>query len=209
MSDKQQVNQLWAACSDELQRSLNYGNSANIKDPALLMENIRLIAVKKLNNLVNIVEFQTMSQFNDETITAFATRLSGHANLCDMNTTCDQCDQEISLKKKMIMYQFVHCLKDHHAQERILEASEQEEGGELALEKVVKLAESFETGKQSQELVNKSGQVSKLSDHQRNKQKSCQDSRPKDSNKYGNCESSHTSKQKLPGIRQTMLKMPS
>lgn len=105
MSDEQQINQLLAACSDDLQLSLHCGNSANITNPAILMENIRLIAVKKLNNLVNIVNFQQMAQFNDETVTAFVTRLNGPANLCDLNTKCESCSLDISFKKKMIMYQ--------------------------------------------------------------------------------------------------------
>ena len=69
-----------------------------------------------------------MSQFNDETVTAFATRLSGHANLCDMLVTCDACEIDISFKNKLVMFQFVKGLKDSHAQERILEASASEEG---------------------------------------------------------------------------------
>ena len=99
------------------------------------------------------------------------------------------------------MYQFVKGLKDHRCQERILEASANEEGGELSLEKVVKLAESFEMGKTSQEIVNK-GQVSCISEYQRGKSKSRQDSKAKSTNsakpasdKCGNCgKQGHSSK---------------
>ena len=72
-----------------------------ITDPALLLENICLISVKKLNNLVNIVEFQALNQFNNETVTAFATRLNGHANLCDMLVFCEECNNNISLKASL------------------------------------------------------------------------------------------------------------
>ena len=89
MTKTQEINQLWATCSEELQCSLHNGNSQKIKDPFVLLENIRLLAVKKLNNLVNVVEFQALSQFSNETVTAFATRLNGHANLCDKLVTCE------------------------------------------------------------------------------------------------------------------------
>ena len=196
MTKSQQINQLWAACSEELQRSLHNGNSSRITEPALLLENIRIIAVKKLNNLVNIVEFQNLAQFNNETVTAFATRLSGHANLCDMLVTCSTCELDVSFKNKLVMFQFVKGLKDNHAQERILEASASEHGGELSLEKVVKLAESFEMGRMSAQLVNK-GQVSKISEYQKGKQNSRlekpNETQPND--KCGNCgNKGHTSK---------------
>ena len=79
------------------------------------MENIRLLAVKKLNNLVNIVDFQAMTQLNEETVTSFATRLSGHANLCDMLVKCPTCEVDVSFKNKLVMFQFVKGLKDNHA----------------------------------------------------------------------------------------------
>ena len=67
------------------------------------------------------------------------------------------------------MYQLVRGMADVSAQERIMEAAAQVEGGELSLTRVLKLAEAFEMGKSSQELVNASGQISRLSDHQQKK----------------------------------------
>ena len=107
MTKQQQIQHLWAACSFDLQRSLHNGNSAKITEPHLLMENIHIIAVKKVNNLVNIVQFQSLHQFSDETVTAFGTRLNGHANICDMLVNCDECEMDISFKDKLIMYQFI------------------------------------------------------------------------------------------------------
>ena len=102
MSKPQQINQLWAACSEELQHSLHHGNSSSITEPSLLIENIMILAVKKFNNLVNVVEFQNFAQFNNETITAYATRLSGQANLCDMLVKCPKCAIEVSFKNKFV-----------------------------------------------------------------------------------------------------------
>ena len=173
---------------EDLQRSLHNGNSAKIEDPALILGNIQLIAVKKLNNLVNVVEFQSLTQFPEETVTAFGTRLNGKANLCDLITPCENCQTEVSFKNKFIMYQFIRGLKDQHAQKRILEASAQEQGGEMLLERVIKLAESYEMGKISSHMV-KSGQVSKISDYQKAKNTKRQDNKKdKDTtNKCGNC----------------------
>lgn len=52
------------------------------------------------------------------------------------------------------MYQMIRGLADVKAQERIMEAAAQVEGRELSLNRVLKLAEAFEMGKTSQELVN-------------------------------------------------------
>ena len=84
MTDEQQVHQLWAACSEDLQRAMHDGAQVRVTDPTTLMDNIRLISVRKLNNLVNICEFQSMTQYSAETCTAFGTRLNGQANICDM-----------------------------------------------------------------------------------------------------------------------------
>ena len=196
MTPQQQINHLWASCSEDLQRSLHNGNSAKIQDPAILLGNIQLIAVKKLNNLVNVVEFQSLTQFPEETVTAFGTRLNGKANLCDLITQCENCQTQVSFKNKFLMYQFIRGLRDQHAQERILEASAQEQDGEMSLERVIKLAESYEMGKISSQMV-KSGQVSKISDYKKAKNNKRQDNRSeKDtSNKCGNCgRTGHSSK---------------
>ena len=75
------------------------------------------------------------------------------------------------------MYQLVRGLADVSAQERILESAAQVEGGELSLTRVIKLAEAFEMGKTSQEMVNSAGQISRISDHQLKKRTSRQESR--------------------------------
>ena len=168
MTDEQQVHQLWAACSDDLQRAMHDGGQGRISDPGTLMENIRLIAVRKLNNLVNICEFRSMSQYSSEKCTAFGTHLNGQASICDMYTSCNECEAQVSFKEDMILYQFICGLKDTQIQSKILEASAQVEGGKLSLPRTLKLAESFEMSRNSQDQMNK-GTVWKLSDHQKSK----------------------------------------
>ena len=177
MEPDQEVNHLWAACSESLQRSLHNGGAGDILDPRALMSTIKLLSAKRRNNLVNIVELQRMGQQHGETITSYSTRLNGQADVCDLFVECKTCNKDISFKEKIILYQFIRGLSDIHAQERILEAAAQVEGGELSLIRVLKLAEAFEMGKSSQDLINKPAQISRLSDYQKNKRDNRQNSR--------------------------------
>ena len=136
--------------------------------------------------MVNIVDLQRMGQSAHETITAFITRLQGQADLCDLVTECPDCNRDIPFRDKLITYQFLRGLHDTNAQERILEASAQVEGGELSLARVVKLAEAYEMGKTTQESVNKDGgQISRISQYQQQKRtgRLNGNSQPKDNKK--------------------------
>ena len=107
------------------------------------------------------------------------------------------CDHDVSFKDKILKYQFIRGLADITAQERILESAAQVEGGELTLVRVLKIAEAFEMGRTSQQLVNQGGQLSKLSDYKNKKNSSRQESRPKTKpdDKCGNCgKAGHSSK---------------
>ena len=77
-------------------------------------------------------------------------------------------------------------LADVQAQERIMEAAAQVEGGELSLNRVLKLAEAFEMGKSSQELVNSAGQVSRISEHRFKKQDNSRNNNKKKDNQGDN-----------------------
>ena len=116
-----------------------------------------------------------MGQNSEETITQFTTRLQGQANICDLTVDCSSCDQSVSFREKIIMYQFIRGLHDHKAQERILESSAQVEGGELSLIRVLKIAEAYEMGKENQKSVNQGGQLSRLSEYQASKRTSRQE----------------------------------
>ena len=154
---------------------------------------------------MNIIELQSMGQHRDEKVNAFCARLNGKADLCDLITECPGCKIDVSFKEKLLMYQLVRGLSDTEIQARVLQAGAQVEGGELSLNRVMKLAEALEMGKSDQELVSGAGALFRLSDHQRNKQTGRQDKRdrpktPKKSNalpdnQCGFCGSkSHTSR---------------
>ena len=148
-----------------------------------------------------------MGQNRDEKITAFSARLNGKADLCDLVVDCPGCKKSVSFKEKLIMYQMIRGLNDPEIQARVLQTGAQVEGGELSLNRVMKLAEALEMSKQNQELVTGAGTLYRISDHQRNKQTNKQDKRPKPKtpqkpsntsatdNKCGNCGSkTHSSK---------------
>lgn len=204
MSAQQQVHHLWAACSQSLQRSLHNSGAHILTDPKALMEDIRMLAVKRKNNLVNIVELQRMGQGAQETITQYTSRLMGQGDICDFTIQCSECEHDFSFRDRIIMYQFIRGLADVSAQERILETAAQVEGGELSLARVLKIAEAFEMGRASQQLMNQGGQLSRLSEYKLKKNNARQDSRPnsaankKDKDKdtkCGNCgQSGHLSK---------------
>lgn len=72
---------MWAACTETLQRLLHNGGAGQLTVASELLEKIKGLAVKKRNNLVNIIELQVMGQQRDEKIFAFIARLNGKAEL--------------------------------------------------------------------------------------------------------------------------------
>ena len=102
MTEAQQLQQLWAACSLNLQRQLHYGGQGRLTTASQLLGSIKRLAVNRRNNLVNIVEFQRMGQNKGETIMNYSTRLNGHADVCDMFIACPECSHDVSYKEHMI-----------------------------------------------------------------------------------------------------------
>ena len=207
MTASQELQQLWSACSTNLQRQLHNGGGQNVDNMLQLLNNIKVLVVRRRNNMVNMIEFQKMGQSANESTTQFSTRLNGKATTCDMSVKCPDCNREVSYQDHMIITQFIRGLQDKGNQERILEQAAHSET-KLSLTKVLKIAECFESSKATQEQVNDGGQLSKLSQYQHNKQSSRQNSRsankdnkkdnPKDKsspNTCGNCgKTGHSSK---------------
>ena len=103
MSPAQEIQHLWAACSETLQRNLHMGGAAKILDPKDLLNHIHFIAVQRKNNLVNIVDMQRMGQNSGETTLQFSNRLNGQADLCDLSVDCPTCHAPVSYKDHNIM----------------------------------------------------------------------------------------------------------
>lgn len=169
---------LWQACTEALQQTLHHSGAGSITDPEELLKTIKQLAVKKRNNLVNIIELQKLGQYRDETISAYSARLNGQASLCDFYVECPTCNQDVSFKDKSIMYQMIRGLNECDQMERVPQAVAQVEGGELSLTRVIKLLEALEMGKSSQKLVDSNGSsLNRLSQHRKNKDSTRQQNR--------------------------------
>lgn len=128
---KSAIQQLWAACSLSLQKTLHNQGVVDVVDPKVLLERIRNLAVHKPNNLVNVIRFQQMCQDRDEGVHAFLARLNGQAELCDMTVKCpsETCSRGMSFKERLTMLQLVRVLHDAEIQGKVLQegATEEEE----------------------------------------------------------------------------------
>ena len=178
LSGEAEAQHMWAACSEVLQRSLHNAGAGSLVVAEELMEHIKKLAVKKRNNLVNVIELQGMGQQRDEKISAFIARLNGKAELCDMVVECPTCKVDVTYKEQAIMYQLIRGMQDRDQQERVLQAAAQVDGGELTLTRAVKLVEALEMGKVSLDLVTSAGgSINRLSEHQAKKSKGRQEKR--------------------------------
>ena len=65
----EEVSHLWSACSDSLQKTLHNKGAGAEKDKVKLLDTIKQLAVKKRNNLVNVIAFQQMCQERDKEFT--------------------------------------------------------------------------------------------------------------------------------------------
>ena len=166
----EEVRHLWSACSDSLQKTLHNKGAGSEKDKVKLMDIIKQLAVKKRNNLVNVIAFQQMCQERDEGVHGFLARLNGQAELCDMTVSCPEHGCDVSFKERLTMLQLVRGLQDLSIQERVLQEAASVETGELSLAKVTKLVEAAEMSKSSQASITKAGGlVGRISEHRKAK----------------------------------------
>ena len=176
----EEINHLWSACSESLQKQLHNKGAEAEMDKEKFLGLVKQLAVKKRNNLVNVITFQQMAQERDEGVHAFLARLNGQAELCDLTVPCPEHGCSVSFKERLTMLQLVRGLQDLAIQERVLQEAAAVESGELSLVKVTKLVEAAEMGKSSQASITKAGGlVGRLSEHRRGKDKARQDKRGK------------------------------
>ena len=74
ISGESTVRHMWQACSEGLRRALHMDGADRETDPKLLLKRIKSLAVKRRNNLVNIMALQQMVQERDEGVLAFMAR---------------------------------------------------------------------------------------------------------------------------------------
>ena len=115
------INQLWDCATEELaRRCYESGPTKDITEDELLARMKRL-SIKAQNKLVNIVEFLSMTQDNDEPVAMFLSRLKGQASVCDFTVKCPENDAIVhSYADNMVAHQLVRGLEDITQQEKVL-----------------------------------------------------------------------------------------
>ena len=115
------VNQLWDCASEDLaRRCYEAGPSKDITEKDLLAR-MKKLAIKAQNKLVNIVEFLSMTQDNDEPVAMFLSRLKGQASVCDFTVKCSENAAIVhSYADNMVAHQLVRGLEDITQQDTTL-----------------------------------------------------------------------------------------
>ena len=121
------IDHLWACASDALaRRCYEAGNCDKITEK-ILLQRMKKMSIRAQNKLVNIVEFLSMVQDEDEPIAQFVSRLHGQAKVCNFAIKCtaeccteDENDATISYADNMVSHQLVRGLQDTSVQEKVL-----------------------------------------------------------------------------------------
>ena len=101
VGEQVKVQQLRAACEqDLLRRVYDAGDLASMNTEAVLLAQIKKIAVRVVHKTRHLQNMWAMTQAPEESIRAFSSRLIGTAELCDMVVTCSKegCDQKTSYR---------------------------------------------------------------------------------------------------------------
>lgn len=82
------IDHLWACASDALvRRCYEAGNCDKIIEK-ILLQRMKKMSIRAQNKLVNIVEFLSMAQNEDEPVAQFVSRLHGQAKVCNFAIKC-------------------------------------------------------------------------------------------------------------------------
>ena len=91
---------LWQTCLDRLRRSLHNAGAQAFTNVEELLSQIKSLAVKRQNNLVNVMVLQGLTQERDKGVLSFLACPNGQADLCDLQVTCHKggCGTSVSFK---------------------------------------------------------------------------------------------------------------
>ena len=122
-SEEQKVHQLRAACDkDLLQRVYDCGNFPNLNSVNLLLQKMKELAVVKVHKVIHMVHLWRMTQEPSETIRAFAARVTGKADLCEMKVTCPSanCSTKVPYRDEVVMQVLLQGMADKDIRARTL-----------------------------------------------------------------------------------------
>ena len=122
-SDTQKVEQLRAACNkDLLQRVYDSGSFRSLNTVALLLDKMKELAVIKVHKTIHMVHMWRMAQESSETIRAFAARITGKADLCEMNVPCPtlNCNTKVPFRDEVLLQVLLQGMADKDIRARTL-----------------------------------------------------------------------------------------
>ena len=150
--------QFWHCPTSSLKKKILDSGVRPTNTEAQIMAGIKRLTVKAHNNMINIVQFQSLCQDRDELVPQFAARLNGGAAICEFTVTCE-CTKKVSYTEAMQSFQLVRGLYDTDIQEKILSEAANRD---LTLADITKLAEAIESGKRSSDAMSKAGSLNRL-----------------------------------------------
>ena len=114
-SDSQKVEQLRAACDkDLLQRVYDSGSFNTLNTVDLFLNKMKELAVIKIHKTIHMVHLWRMAQESSETIRAFAARITGKADLCELSVTCptEQCNTKVPFRDEVVLQVLLQGMSD-------------------------------------------------------------------------------------------------
>ena len=160
-SETQQVEQLRAACDTGLlQRVYDCGNFNSLNTVKLLLAKMKELSVIKIHKTIHMVHMWKMTQESGEGVRAFAARITGKADLCEMHVTCPAtgCATEVPYRDEVVLQVLLQGMADQNIRARTLT---QTANGKLTkLSEVIEFVAAEETGiMQSQDICHESAGV--------------------------------------------------
>ena len=119
------------------------GNFCTLVTPKLFIDAMEKIAVAKVHKAIHTMNMWKMSQQLDETVRAFAARITGTAELYGMIVTCT-CGVENSYRDKVVMQVLLHGMRENDIRSKVL--SRNTSGELLDLHQALDYIEAEEAG---------------------------------------------------------------
>ena len=114
VSPAQSLQQLQAACSsDLLQRVYDTGSYSSLVTSDLFLTAMEKLAVLKVHRAVHTMNMWRMTQQSDESIRAFAARITGTAELCGMTLECSGCQVKNSYRDQVVLQVMLRGMREN------------------------------------------------------------------------------------------------
>ena len=156
-----QLMQLQAACDPSLkQRIFDTGTYPSLTNTELFLAKMKELSVIVVHKSIHMMNLWKMSQQSDESIRAFAARLTATADMCGMVITCPNtdCAQEVVYRDKVVHQMLIHGLRDNDI--RVCVLSRNTSGELTTLDKLIDYVAAEEAGTaEASDLVSDAGLV--------------------------------------------------